>query len=112
MNTPLSGRFKRLGSALDISGRCPCEAANGGISDDLRDFPDRFEVTIRGNGKAGFDHIDPHVFENGGNAKLLIQIHGGTRRLLAVTQGRVKNKDAVRFTHLAYPEPFAHLQKN
>jgi hypothetical protein len=53
------------------------------------------EVTGRGDGKAGLDHVDPEPRQLLGDLQLLVRVEGDPRRLLAVAQGRVEDQYSV-----------------
>jgi hypothetical protein len=62
-------------------------------------FQRRLQVAVRRNRKARFDDVDAELFEHVGDLQFFVEIHRGTRRLLAVAQGGVENQDAVRTWH-------------
>jgi len=54
-------------------------------------FVDRFEVAVGGNGETGFDYVHAHFLKGFGDPYFFVEVHGGARRLFAITQGRVEN---------------------
>src|SRR5204863_9695498 len=63
--------------------------------DRLRDrrghAPDGLEVALGGGGEAGLDHVHPQVLQLARDRELLLHVHGGAGRLLAVAQGGVED---------------------
>src|SRR5207253_9746111 len=55
----------------------------------------RLEVAGGGEGKAGLEHVDAQTGELPGDRDLLIRRQRCARRLLAVTQGRIEDENAV-----------------
>src|SRR5208283_29531 len=55
--------------------------------------PRSLEVTLRGHGKAGLDHVHAQPVELTGHAQLFFQIHAAARGLLAVAERGVEDGD-------------------
>ena len=70
-----------------IAKRC-CNLANG------------LEVAWRRDRKAGFDDVHAEIDEGLSDLQFLLEIHAAARRLLAVTQRRVKDPDLPFVTHV------------
>ena len=86
---------QRFGGARDIAVIGARQRTNDGILDDAGDGLDRFEITGRSRRKASLDHIDLEPLELPRDADLFILGHRRARRLLAVTQGGVKNNQFI-----------------
>jgi hypothetical protein len=95
-----TGRFStadRVVGCLDVLVYAARKRADGRAADGIRDGCDGCGVAGRSCGKAGLDNINLECFELLCNLDLLVEVHGAAGRLLAVTQGRVKNLN--RSTH-------------
>ena len=57
----------------------------------MGDCLDRLEVTITDHGESRLDDVDLEAGKLTRDLKLLAQVHGGTRALLAIAKCRVKN---------------------
>ncbi len=62
----------------------------------LGDLAHGLEIAVRGDREAGLDDVDAHLLEQERDLDLLVEIHRGAGRLLAVAQGGVENDDARR----------------
>ena len=91
--------FQRLPGTVDIELVATCEARDNRSFNLLRNFSNRFKVTIGCDWKARLDDIHPKLGERLRHYELARQIHARTRRLLTVSQGGVENDDTVRICH-------------
>src|SRR5262249_34357541 len=89
------GAVERLPGTVDVALRRAGQSGNGGVADALGHLAHRLEIAVRRDGEAGFDDVDTHLLEHRGDAQLLLEVHRGARRLLAVAQGGVEDDDAV-----------------
>ena len=88
------GGFQGLRGAVDVLVDGAGEAADGaGVAGDAADLLDGAEVARGADGEAGLDDVDAHADELLGDDELLLGVHGGAGRLLAVAQGGVKDVD-------------------
>ena len=95
MDTRALGRFHGLGGAFDVDPGGPGEAADGRLLDHLGDLVDGLEIAVRRDREAGLDDVDAHAFENLGDAKFLVQVHGRAGRLFTITKRGVEDGNAV-----------------
>jgi hypothetical protein len=79
------------------------QAADDGLFRAAGNLADGGKVAFRGGGETGFDHIDAHVFHQGGEFEFLAMGHGRARRLFAVTQGGVEDADMFWLGHGRLP---------
>ena len=93
MNAVPARTLDGLVDLLDVFRVTAREATNDRSEILIRNGFDRFEITWRSGGKAGFDDVDIEVGEGTSDAKLLAQRHAAARRLFAVSQGRIENAD-------------------
>ena len=89
--------LERLGAAIDVALGGTRQAAHDRFGDLACNQAHGLEIAVRGDREAGFDDIHPHAFEHLGDPQFLVEIHRGARRLLAITQGGVKNSDTAGF---------------
>ena len=88
------GVLERLPRAVDVLRRCsgparrPARPATA-----LAICADRLEVARRGDREAGLDHVDAQVDQRVGDLQLLVQVHAGAGRLLAVAERGVEDCD-------------------
>src|SRR5213079_22118 len=61
------------------------------LRDRLGHAPHGLEVALGGGGEAGLDHVHPQVLQLARDRELLLHVHGGAGRLLAVAQGGVED---------------------
>src|SRR5262249_43148159 len=71
------------------------QAADDRALDPARDRLDRFEIAGRGDREAGLDHVDAEPGELMRDLDLLGSVERDPGRLLAVSQGRIEDVDAV-----------------
>ncbi len=91
----LLGEFHGLAGAVDVGEARAGQAADDGVLHQLGDFAHRLEVAVGGDREAGLDDVDAHLVEQFGNLQLVLERHGGARRLLAVAQRGVEDDDPV-----------------
>jgi len=108
LSTALSARTReqdidRALKAVDVLLACPGERQNDRLRDDGGDATDGLVVALAGGGEAGLDHVDAEVLELARDRQLLLHVHGGTGRLLAVAEGGVEDLYAVHGVR-----PFRH----
>ena len=84
---------QRLPGAVDVLAGRAGKAGDSGIAQDTRDLAHGLEITVRGDGKAGLDHVDAQLFQHRGDAELLLQIHRAAGGLLPVAHGGVEDDD-------------------
>ncbi len=85
----------KASQARSISGRqARAESGNDGAADHCGDGLHRFKITVGGNGKSGFDHVDTETVELVRQAQLLLMVHAAAGRLFSVAQSGVENFDA------------------
>ncbi len=101
VDAPTLCRAKCLGGAQHIHVACAREAGDHrgivALADAFGDRLDAFEIAHRGDGEAGFQHIDAQLGQRLGHADLLVDVHREAGRLLAVAQRGVEDDDAVVF---------------
>ena len=86
--------LQSLGRDLDVLVNRASQAADGAlVTRELADLGHALEVARARNGKARLDDVDVHAHELARDDELLLGVHAGARRLLAVTQGGVENGD-------------------
>ena len=102
MDTTGGGIFQRFTGTVDIGIQGSGQGADGALLDGIGNRFNRFEVTGAGDGKARFDHIHAQLFQLFGDAQLLILGHRRAGALLAVTQGGIKNNNAIVAAHAGY----------
>ena len=91
MDTLACRRLQCARGLLDISLVAARQRADRNSLDGAGNFPHRLEVSGRGRRKARLDDIHAHIPERARNLELLAQRHAAAGRLLAVTQGGVKD---------------------
>ena len=84
-----------IGSTANVTVIGSGQRTYGGIFDDVGNGLHSFKVTVRAGGKARFNDVNFQTLKLAGNAQLFIFGHGSAGRLLAVTQGGVKNDQLV-----------------
>ncbi len=90
------GGLERGGGGLDVVGDGARQAADdGGVAHLGADALHALEVAGARDREAGLDDVDAQAHELAGDLELLLGVHGGARRLLAVAQGGVEDEDAV-----------------
>src|SRR5947209_17161761 len=88
-------RLARRCAAIDVIERRPREAAHDSVLGALGDLMDCREIAVRGDRKSRLYDVDAHLIEQLGDFELLLVRHRRAGTLLAVTQGRVENDDAI-----------------
>ena len=102
VDAPPPRRPDRLGAALDVHPGRPGKAADDRCAGGLGDLVHRLEVAVRGDGEPRLDDVDAHFLEDLGDAQLLVQVHGGARRLLAVAERGIEDDDPVGILAVAH----------
>ena len=95
VDAPIGRGRHRIGTGLDVTGRRPRQAADGGAlrrAHALGDALHGSEVARAGKGEAGLDDVHPQAGQLLGDRLLLLQVEAGTGRLLAVAQGGVEDQ--------------------
>ena len=88
------GGLEGTGGLVDVLlDRAGQGADHGVVASELADLVDALEVAGARDGKAGLDDVDLEAQQLAGDENLLVGVHRGTGRLLAVAQGGVKNGD-------------------
>src|SRR5712692_9279673 len=95
MQARLGGGLQRFDGSVHITLARAGERGNAAGADFAGHTADSFKLAARGNREAGLDDVHAKLFELAGQPELFLDVHGEARRLLAVTQGGVKNTDAV-----------------
>ena len=87
-----AGALEGLGSRVDVLLNGAGEAAHYGVvAGKLADLLNGDEVARAGNGETSLDDVDLQAQQLLCDEQLLLGVHGGAGRLLAVAQGGVKN---------------------
>ncbi len=82
------------------------EAQHDRLGHRLADAADRVVVALGGSGEAGLDDVDVQLLELAGDRDLLLDVHRGAGRLLAVAERRVEDLYVlgfVRFHRRTHP---------
>ena len=90
-----------LGAGFDVSLGGPGQTADHRTvrrADSGGDPLHGVEIAAAGKGEAGLNDVDTEAGELLGDRQLFFQVQAGTRRLLAVPQGGVKNKNPAGIT--------------
>ena len=95
MNTFVFRRFQCLRSTFNITLGCTGQRTDGRALDLLGDFIDGSEIAIRCDGKACFDDVNFQFRQSMCHTQFFIERHRRTRGLFPITQGGVKNDDAI-----------------
>ncbi len=91
---PGGGRLgHRLPGAVDVGGVRPGEPRDLAAPDLPGDLPHGGEIPVRGDRETGLDDIHAHFFELAGDPQFFVRVHARPRRLLAVPERRVENKN-------------------
>src|SRR5262249_43853409 len=68
---------------------------HGGTRAGVGDASAGFEIAGRGGGEPRLDDVDVEPLELAGNGNLLFDVHGASRRLLAIAQGGVEDPHVI-----------------
>jgi hypothetical protein len=68
-------RAAGLGRTVDVLASGSRESTNRRLPQKLGYFEDGFEIAVRGDGEACFDHVDAKRLKSLGNAQLFVQMH-------------------------------------
>ena len=82
-----------LDGGIEVVAARPRERRDGGSAHGRCDCAHAFEVARGGDGEPRLDHVDPQLVERVGDLDLLVRREDDARRLLAVSQGGVENRD-------------------
>ncbi len=82
-----------LPGAVDVGRIRPGERRDLAAPDLPGDLPHGGEIAVRGDRETGLDDIHAHFFELAGDPQFFVRVHARPRRLLAVPERRVKNKN-------------------
>ena len=89
--------LQSLPRALNILRNGAGQAADNGTADLCCNGLHGGEISIRSDGKSGFDHVDTEAIQLAGQLLLLLHIHAAARGLFAVTKRCVEYSDAGAF---------------
>ena len=78
---------------LNVRAASARQAGNDGTAYDFGDRLHRLEVTLRGDREPGLDHVYTQAIKLVREPQFLLLVHAATRRLLAVPQRGVENRD-------------------
>ena len=91
MNARTAGVRQGLGGALYVERAAARQRGHLRPRKLAADGVNGFEIALRGDGKAGFQDVDPKLHQLAGHLQLLGNIHAAARRLLAVPQRGIEN---------------------
>ena len=91
----VAGALERLAAGLDVLRPAAAERRDLGALHRVGDRLDRLEIPGGGDREAALDDVDAELFELERHAHLLGRVHAAARRLLAVAQRRVEDRDPV-----------------
>src|SRR6185312_6593902 len=94
MDARALGIAQGLARTLHIFFLAAGQGRNAWTANLARDKLHRGEVAVRGNGEAGFEHIDAQLVERLRHAQLFRDVHAASGRLLAVTQRGIEDRDS------------------
>ena len=86
------GFGQRLAAGFDVDRNGARQGADRGSFNFLRDQPNSLEIFGRRRGIAGLDDVDLEPRQLPGDGQLLAASEAGSGRLLAISQGRVKDR--------------------
>ena len=95
VDAPALRGLQRFRRPVDVAIGGARQAAYDGLLQELGDLVHGREIAVRGDGKAGLDHVDAHGLEDLGDAQLFRHGHRAAGRLLAVAQGGVEDDHAL-----------------
>ena len=95
VNTRVLRRLNCFPAPIDVTKRSARQATDHRPTYRLCDGLYRLKVALARDRETGLDHIDAETSELFGNFNLLALIERDSRRLFAVTKGRVENDDSV-----------------
>ena len=94
---------KGLGGGVDVLLARPRKGGDGGTLDCGGDCPDAFEVSRRGDREPCLDDVDSEPLELRPDLHLLVRRQRDARRLLAVAQRRVEDRDSAAHCSSSLP---------
>ena len=78
---------------VDILADAAAKAGDAGAANFAGDALHGLEITLRGDGKTGFDNVDAEALELAGQNQLFLGVHAAAGRLFTVAQGRVEDQN-------------------
>src|SRR5262249_41865348 len=99
MNARAYCRMQRLCRALNIVLRGASQRSNNWRRHRGSYRLNRGKITVRGDWESRLDHIYPKAVELTRQAGLFLHIHAAARRLLAIAQSRVENRNSIALHH-------------
>src|SRR5437763_14190061 len=87
------GAFEGIGRHVDVLRYRPCQPADGRLLDRFAYLLHRMKITRGRDGESGLDHIHAERLELTRDLDLLLHVKGSSRRLFAVTKGRIEYVD-------------------
>ena len=107
---------QRVGGRVDVLLDRAREGAHGRfVASQLGDAAHALEIARRGDGEPGLDDVDAQAQQLTRHDELLLGVHGGARRLLAIAQRRVEDVDLARhllpfpYWGISVPDPPSHF---
>ena len=94
MNARTGRILESLPGSFNVHGTCAGQSSDDRPSNGGSHGLHGFEIAIRGNGKAGFDHVHAQAIELLRHPQLFLDVHAAAWRLFAVPQGGVEDRDA------------------
>ena len=110
MNADFRGPLQCIPRSIDIFRTRPRQTANRRSLDFLCDPTHRFKIPRRAIGKSCLNDIDPQPRELLCHHDFLFHVHAGPRRLLAVSERRIK--DSNHTCHTLTPSSFQTAQND
>ena len=89
------GVLDGLPGPVDVGLAAAGQPADDRAADVAGDLAHRLEVARRGDGEAGLDHVHAQLDQGLGDLHLLVQVHAGPGRLLAVAERGVEDHNRV-----------------
>jgi len=105
---PFPGWFKSLPGTVDIQIAGSAKSGNLTVVSRLGNPFDSFKIPFGSDRKSCFDDIDIQFFELNRDTQLLVDIHTGTGRLLAIAQGSIKNLNSLDVIHVTSRKSVVH----
>src|ERR1700741_4650586 len=99
-----------LPRAFDVLLAGPRQPGDDWPPDRCRNRLNRLEIAVRGNREPSFDYVHAEPVELLRHAQLLVDVHAATRRLLAIAQRGIEDRDSYSFhgpgSSLGYGHPW------
>ena len=93
MNPGRGASLEGPGGGLEILRPAAGQGADRGAADFGGNGRHRGKIIGGGYGETRLDDIDAHLFELASDLELLFLLHGGSRALLPVPEGRIEDAD-------------------